>query len=692
MTRARRRSRAAYFKAYNRKKGRRASAGEVRGERLVLGIDGEGYSLPDGSHRYVYMAACSRAGLVGDVRNPKGLTADEVFRFLLSLPRKALLVGFALGYDRTKWVESWPDERIWRLMHPDDRQGESGPLPVDCEGWRVNLVATRMTVRRADDPTDARTVWDVWKFFQSSFVKALQRWEVGTKRQVDFIARQKERRGSFAGIGRREERYCQSECTLLAELVTRLLSAHEEAGIHLKSYYGPGSTAAVVLAEMGADQQRARFPERMALAVYSGYFGGRFECSRVGPIAAKRLYAYDIASAYPHAFTRIPCLDPRHGHWVRRKGSSLQRVHPIATCVRFVVKPHARARVDWGPLPHRLPDGNIVFPTKSAGGWAWLPEVRAAKRLHPGVKVKELWTWRPTCHCTPPYAERVRFLYDKRKEWGKSGRGIVLKLLLNSLYGKSAQRAGKGRFRCMVRAGLVTAMTRARLLDAVALARPWEVLELATDSVLSTRPIRFPRRMLSSDLGGWEEKGIDKTGWERDVAQWAGGIHLMRPGVRFPIKARRSKRGREAMVSNTAARGLGPKVLVANHARIRARWKRAPLESVTVPTPSFFHGATLSVRRRVVDTGDPDEAQEVFTRDAEYGCWTSEERTLTYGPLPKRAAVLSGMRLECWELPIHPRAVSVPYGVGKQSAIADELDRMRELDAEQPDREALALV
>jgi hypothetical protein len=669
------RARAAYFKRYNAKKGRRSSKSERAGERLVLGIDGEGYSLPDGSHRYVYMAACSKAGLHSELRNKKGLTADQVFAWLVTLPRKALLVGFALGYDRTKWVESWPDERVWRLMRPDERLGKTGPLPVDCEGWRVNLVATRTTVRRKDDPDESRTVWDVWKFFQSSFVKALARWDVGSLRERRFIAKQKDRRGDFAGIGKTEERYCQLECSLLADLTSRMLQAHVDAGIKLKAYYGPGSSSAVVLEEMGADRQKARVPERMAHAVDCAYFGGRFEVSRVGPVKAKRLYYYDIASAYPHAFTRLPCLVPRHGHWVRRKDGNLKGRHPTATCVRFEVRPHGKAHPAWGPLPHRTPKGDILFPLESAGGWAWLPEFRAAKKLHPGVTALETWSWRPDCDCGPPFAARVRELYYlRRDQWGRTARGIVLKFLLNSLYGKSAQRAGKGRFRCMVRAGLVTAMTRARLLLAVSSARgPWDVLELATDSVLSLRPIASLKAVKDKpDLGGWEEK------------PWPGGVFLMRPGVRFPLRLVRTKKEKAAVADQTAARGLGTKTLASNRRKVMRKWERAPMAPVKLPTPSFFHGAKLAVRS--------NRAKDEWSRDALYGCWTAETRTVSYKPTPKRCAVLPDFKLEPWRLPRGTGCESVPYSKTKQSAIGDELDRMRELQDDQPDQQSVAIV
>jgi hypothetical protein len=687
LTSKRTRSRAAYFRQYNRAKGRRASAPERAGTRQVIGIDGEGYSLPDGSHRYVYLAASDAAGLVAETRNPKGLSADEVFRFLVALPRKALLVGFALGYDKTKWLESWPDERVWRLMRPEERQGKTGPFPVDCEGWRVNLVSTRFTVKRADEET-GRTVWDVWKFFQSSFVKALDRWDIGKTAQRRFIAKQKERRGAFEGIGPTEERYCQLECALLAELVTKLLEAHEQAGVRLQSFYGPGSSSAVVLAEMGADLQKARYPERMALAVMCGYFGGRFELSRMGPVARKRLYAYDIASAYPWAFTRIPCLRKGHGTWVRRKSGRLRGTHPVATLVRFRVDPHARAHPAWGPLPHRTPKGDILFPLESAGGWAWREEFEAGRKLHPGVKALESWYWRPRCSCAPPYAERVRELFALRKEWGKSARGLVIKLLLNSLYGKSAQRQGKGRFRCMVRAGLVTSMTRARLLQAVAMApRPWDVLELATDSVLSLSPIPGLQAVAKDpELGAWETK------------PWEGGVFLLRPGIRFPLLPKSD-------ASMTAARGINTKTLHKNRAKVLRAWRREPMAPVELHTPSFFHGAKLAVRAGLGPMSD-EGREALYTRSPLYGTWTHahgpecgagcekkpETRTVKYDAKPKREAVQPDYRLEPWRLPRGAGCESVPYGVALQSTIGDELERMRELEDEQAGGAPLAMV
>jgi hypothetical protein len=667
---------AAYWRAYNARRGRRPSKSERDGERPpppagapprkrpIIALDGEGHTLASGAHRYTYMAACTSERLVLDLHRPKGITAPEALSFLLQLPAGALLVGYALGYDRTKWLESWPDESLWHLMRPEERLGEQGPLPVACDSWRVNIVSTRMTVRQ---DARRRTVWDVFKFFQTSFVKALGKWSIGTPAERAHVEREKARRGNFKGIGKREQEYCQLECRLAAQLVRALLDAHEEEDIKLPSYYGPGSTASVLLKGMSADRQRARIPEEMREPVAAAYFGGRFECARVGPVKARALYAYDIASAYPAAFARLPCM--RHGSWEWHEDpNTVPLVNRGAILVRFRVDPHEGACRAWGPLPHRMPDGNILFPVVSAGGWAWLDEFVAARALHPGVTATGAWAYH-ACDCPPPFASTIADLYARRLAWGKGARGIVLKLALNSLYGKSAQRVGTGRFRCMVRAGLVTSMTRAQLLRAVALARdPWNVLELATDSVLSLEPLALE----SEGLGGWERK------------PWPGGVFLLRPGLRFPLL-------KESEASLTAARGIGPKTLHKNRARVLRAWDRQPMGSVTLHTPSFFHGAKLSVRRSLAPDDDPDARSYVYTRDRLYGRWTEETRTLNYRPQPKRESVSvapgrgKGYLLHPWELPRGEACRSAPYGVAPPSPQADDLDDMRDLSEDQPE-------
>jgi hypothetical protein len=148
-----------------------------------------------------------------------------VFEFLLALPRDALCVGFSLGYDFTKWIESLPDHTVYALTHPDERSAEFGVPPVRWRAYNVNRVSRRFSISRAKVKGSTRTVWDVWAFFQTSFVKALRKWSIGSARTVDRIERMKSKRAGFSVIGARERAYCRKSA-LFSRGSSRRLSRH----------------------------------------------------------------------------------------------------------------------------------------------------------------------------------------------------------------------------------------------------------------------------------------------------------------------------------------------------------------------------------------------------------------------------------------------------------------------------------
>jgi len=676
--RRRTRDRRAYDAARLRKGSRKSR--KPKGPPVLIGIDGEGYTDAKGRHLYTFMAASTATETVSTIENRRGLSFEQVADWLLTLPRHAILVGFSLGYDRAKWLQSLPDPVVFAIERPEIRSTVHGPKRVSYTDYLVSLLATRFSVAVHDGETvskglrngrqrrafkcKTRTVWDLFRFYQCSFVKALTRWDIGTPDERQAIEKMKARRGKFSGIDEREKAYCQAECRLLAKLAESLLSAHAAEGIVLDKFFGPGSTANVVLARMGAEKQKAKIPVEMLEAAECAYFGGRFEVSHVGPVKG-RLYGYDIASAYPHAMRMLPCM--AHGRFEYEEGPRTY-IEQGPACVRYVVKHHKAACPAWGPLPFRLPDGNIVFPVETlGGGWAWNVEVSAAMSLHPGVTPVAAWVWRSRCKCPPPFAAEIERLYARRKELGKNARGLVLKLALNSLYGKSAQRVGGGgKFRCLVRAGIITATTRAMLLRAIAKARnPWNVLELATDSVLSREPLDLD---LGVALGEWEHKN------------WPRGAFLLRPGMRFALDSD----------DHVAARGLGVSVLRKNREKILRAWAKAPMGDLTVQQPAMFHGARSSVWR-VRSEEDPQVWE--YRRAEGYGKWTEPTpRLLSYAPGPKRSGILAspvvreGIALAPWRLP--ESLQSAPYSTPAADAFAD----LRELEGEQPEWGTLGVV
>jgi hypothetical protein len=93
-------------------------------------------------------------------------------------------------------------------------------------------------------------------------------------------------------------------------------------------------------------------------------------------------------------------------------------------------------------------------------------------------------------------------LYQERLALGKDRRGHLLKLALNSIYGKLAQRSGSAPYHDAAAAGLITAMTRARIIEAIA-HNPKAVFAVATDALFAFEPLPLD---IGDDLGQWERK------------------------------------------------------------------------------------------------------------------------------------------------------------------------------------------
>jgi hypothetical protein len=239
-------------------------------------------------------------------------------------------------------------------------------------------------------------------------------------------------------------------------------------------------------------------------AANCAYYGGRFEVSRIGSIAGP-VYEYDLKSAYPAAMLDLPC--PLHTLWEHKPRAT--RLPERDLYLAKITFSHADDL--WCGFPFRQ-KGGLFWPFQGTG-WYWSPEIEAARRcLDAKIMVRDLWIARRNCDCRP--FEWVRDLYEERRRLGSDTRGYPIKLALNSLYGKMAQRCGRGPFHDPVAAGLITAITRARLIEAIAL-DPEAIVMLATDAVFSTRPLPLN---IGKGLGQWEEK------------RWSD-LFIVKPGV-----------------------------------------------------------------------------------------------------------------------------------------------------------------
>lgn len=597
---------------------RQAGRDKTRGGRSAarhqpfVGVDGEGGNVPGSDYHAYWLLRAGNARLIpreGNVR----LSSRECLDFLCELPRDKQYVVYFGDYDVTKMLEDLPWDRLTRLMDRTARaRNDGGIFPLDWHDFEMDYLPRKEFKVRRRGETSWMVINDVGPFFQTSFVEAITKWGVGTSEEVEMIRAEKARRGSFQFSGLAEvDVYNALEIRLLEELMEKFRDACVVAGIVPKKWQGPGLLAEALFQKHGVPQSRdvlllqdKRYRSLLTFA-RNAFYGGRPEISVVGPVN-REVFQWDINSAYPHAMLSVPCL--QHGVWTYSDGPSAdgqlpesgngeasdngrgvpsraarmeafwsgsledaQKRHaaiagmvgqtverdtaPFALVYgSFAPKPSNRGKYPlWYGLPFRTDKGTITYP--GAGrGWYWSFEVAAA--IHQDFVVSESWTYHKQCDCQP--LGFVAGTYAERQRIGKDGPGIILKLAMNSLYGKTVQSIGFPKYANAIWGSFVTAYCRTMVQDFIH-GSEWckdeekwcgyDVVMVATDSVCTLT--ERTDIIESTTLGGWS----------REIH--AGGMFIVQPGLYFGTSGKRAK-----------TRGVPLAVITEKEAEFRAAFDR----------------------------------------------------------------------------------------------------------------------
>jgi hypothetical protein len=586
-----------------------------------MGVDGEGGGRNRHGQQHFKLL---RAGPY-ELYTGRPLSTLQCLEFIASLPRDCILVGFSVGYDFTQILRDLTPERLARLFAEKERgQGKSPYLYFDrfaidfMPGQYLRVARTEIVRETRDNvvhfwrkkiPGSDRTIWETFGFFQSSFLKALQAWEVG-KEHWPTIERNKMDRDKFSRMTREIRRYNQIECDLLAEMMEQFRAMCHESGVHPQTWNGAGKLAAALHKQhktITAKEIAKRVPDGVLVTSSAAFYGGRFETMYAGLLPGP-IHEHDIGSAYPAAMPELPCL--LHGDWQEMTGKQLHRLGPKALFVAELTFNHEAPDIPWCGFPVRLKNGHLLWPRQGAGTY-WSTEIRAAERIGASVRYQRGWRYVQRCQCQA--CDWVEPLYNKRISLGKNKRGLPLKLGTNSLYGKFVQRVGNSPWKNMVWGSLITATTRARLIDAAASA-PYAVIMFATDAVFSREKLAVP---IGDELGQW--------GHETHKS-----LFIVQPG--FYWGAKRPK-----------TRGMPLKELEKHTAKFEAVWRKfmvsvtwsnEPPPYVMVPL-RLFVGLKLAYARARASTKDERKRLQHF-RSA--GSWIDTERRISFEWRRKRAA------------------------------------------------------
>jgi len=550
-----------------------------------------------------------------------GLSTRACLDFLLDLgTRDVRVCGYYLSYDWTMILRDLPDESIFCLLRPElrarSKEQGGGFDRIHWEGYTLHFLAGAMWL---GDPEGRRvTVWDLGKYYQGPFVDALDAWDLAPDVR-EHIRAMKLRRSQFTWRSRKKIlAYCLAECRALAELATCLEQAHLDAGLKPRSWHGPGSTAGTLLARHSIGEKRGVAPPEVTAAAAVAFFGGRAEISCNGVIK-RPVYALDITSAYPfHALT-LPCLE--HGRWERVRSERRLRDHAHALCAGGI----DRCKADWGPLPIRLPSGSIVFPRGGGTGYWWRDEWLSAQEWpHSRMRFDHAFVLRCECECQP--FSFIREVFEERLRVGKNtGAGKILKLAMNSVYGKLAQTVGSGQYASRIWAGMITSGTRAQVMDLMRDHKRLDsIVMVATDGVFSTEP----REVGPLQLGGWER------------TDHPTGMTLVRPGIYWTGEGK------------LRARGLGRDSLDVAREMMAAALESGA-QSVRLPPRTAFGGARMTVYAG---------REGGVTRSERFGQWHQIPTHVSLAPAPKRA--------RDWGVPLLRGVASAPYGTRKTTSHA----------------------
>lgn len=637
-----------------------------------VSIDGEGYTLhyptieEEGKiwdhHIYNLIMASD-----GDyLHNDDGLGTCECFDFILDAQARnprAILTAFYFSYDVNMMLRDLPPFMAQNLL------GKNGFCYMydglaGYEGYKVRYLPKKLlSIEQGETVVEelpngeekatwvchrSAVVYDVWGFFQCSFLNALKELKVCTPEDLALIEEKKGERGSFRPEKMPEIiKYCKLECDLLQKCMEKVGMALTESGLSLRSWHGAGAVGESLLNSYGVRHTLYR-PQEPVLeeAIRRAYFGGRIQSLTLGQLD-EPLCQLDIVSAYPWGMSQLPNL---------------------ANCVPFEVhefEPYLPAVIydvswnivcmgsDIGPFPFRDFQGGIHYPL-SGRGMYWSYEVAAcldvygkeSLTIHSGYAfisqdpLELPFTW-----IDEIFAERKRL-----KQEGNFAQ-YAYKLALNSVYGKLAQGTYGDhvpRFQCYAYAGMITSLTRAAIFR-LSMRDPNKCIAFSTDGV-------FFRK--DPDLG--IEPGNNLGDWEK--TDYQSGLFIM-PGIYFL----------EGGKNNNKTRGF-------------------PLGSLTNDTKK---GYSNTVQERVIEEWNKNGVNgkirvdvrsfiglKAFSEKRPWRTWLVETKQLDFWPTRGEAILLQDSPKVYRVEPDHGmQGESAPY-VGKDRVnINQDPLLMRDLDA-----------
>jgi DNA polymerase elongation subunit (family B) len=359
------------------------------------------------------------------------------------------------------------------------------------------------------------TFYDIAQFFNGASLEKASRQYLPEKywKDIDTVSAQRigEEEGYYEEHREEVLKYCQQDSIATLALAKIVEETFTSNGI---SFRTPISQAKISEMYVRDNYKYPKVPDKLQEAhswAHKSYHGGLFWTLQRGYFH-QPLYSFDINSAYPSVMSTLPHWGNGEFKWVQTPGDGeygwyacefncpwipmeeFKDGYQIDICYR-----DKELKLTVNPKRIIYPNGTRrAVVTKVE--YEWMLSHNYPCRFITGLE------WHFIENKYPSPFEWMPRMYRKRIELKQNdSTGMLqyaLKILLNGLYGKTAQaKKGMGTLTNFFYASYITATTRLQVAE-VALKHLGDVIEIATDSVTLTKDISA-ELPISKALGEW---------------------------------------------------------------------------------------------------------------------------------------------------------------------------------------------
>lgn len=433
-------------------------------------IDGQIYLICDSEGRHCY---------------PHG-SIEELTRFLFKYSKRSRLnFTYNLRYDF---------QAIVKLLNPDEQRELWEKGKVQVGELTLSFIPKKLFVIR-DKHRHSIRIYDIAQFYPG----------MSLNRAAQFYLKKRKARFDVKGLTpeklntERARQYCIRDAQLAAELAELVISKLKALGLKGPELISPAYISEQFFRQNCYIPQIDNIPEGAKRFAYNSYRGGWFEAFKRGYFP--EAYEYDINSAYPDKIRNL--IDVTKGEWRYVKGEPPKNAYYGYIRADIFIPPRKIS-------PYMLRVGSVCKNPVGffRGRILTLVERRAILRTCRASTVESIdgWYYFPKL-IHYPFRRAVDALYRKRQQIKRTDPAMsnVIKLILNSLYGKFWQKVKKGdqwvagNLFNPFYATEITSRTRMQIYKE-ALQMPEEIIAIATDSIISRKPLPIER---TTELGAF---------------------------------------------------------------------------------------------------------------------------------------------------------------------------------------------